>query len=135
MKLTRRPRREPPETIIALINVVFFLLVFFMVIGRMDATAPFELAPPLAVTGADMPGGGITLAIAATGTLALEGEPLDEPAALDAIAAALARSPAQLIRINAHRALPLHRLLPLVAAIESLGARDVVLVVTPEGAG
>ena len=31
MKLTRPARRQTPETIIALIDVVFFLLVFFMV--------------------------------------------------------------------------------------------------------
>ena len=45
MRLTRTPRRTPPESIIPLIDVVFFLLVFFMLIGRMDATAPFDVTP------------------------------------------------------------------------------------------
>ncbi|KIC06494.1 biopolymer transporter ExbD, partial [Leisingera sp. ANG-M1] len=50
------PSRNPhSETIIALIDVVFFLLVFFMLIGRMDATAPFDVRPATAVTGRDMP--------------------------------------------------------------------------------
>ena len=57
MKLTRPPARQAPETIIALIDVVFFLLVFFMLIGRMDATAPFDVTPPTATTGTDMPAG------------------------------------------------------------------------------
>ena len=42
MKLARPTRAQHSETIIALIDVVFFLLVFFMLIGRMDATAPFD---------------------------------------------------------------------------------------------
>ena len=43
MKLSRPKRDQQSETIIALIDVVFFLLVFFMLIGRMDATAPFDV--------------------------------------------------------------------------------------------
>ena len=58
MKLARGRRRESPETIIPLIDVVFFLLIFFMLIGRMDATAPFDVTPAIAQTGQDMPGGG-----------------------------------------------------------------------------
>ena len=58
MKLARRPRKVMPETVIPLIDVVFFLLIFFMLTGRMDATAPFDATPALARTGWDMPGGG-----------------------------------------------------------------------------
>ena len=67
MKLTRPVRRAMPETIIALIDVVFFLLVFFMLIGRMDATSPFEVLPPITTTGTDMPAGGATVSIGPTG--------------------------------------------------------------------
>ncbi|MGR3321311.1 MAG: ExbD/TolR family protein [Pseudooceanicola sp.] len=132
MNLRRHPRRTPPETIIALIDVVFFLLVFFMLIGRLDATAPFELQPAHAVTGSDMPAGGATLAISAEGALALDGAEMAEPAALDSIRARLETEPGLLIRVNAHRDARLQEVLPLVARIEALGARDVMLVVTPE---
>ena len=132
MKLNRPARRQHPETIIALIDVVFFLLVFFMLIGRMDATSPFEVMPARAVTGADMPAGGATLSIGAEGELALDGTVVDRGDALERIAAMLAEDPALLIRVNAHRDAQLRELLPLVARIEALGARDVMLVVTPE---
>jgi biopolymer transport protein ExbD len=131
MKLARMPRRTAPETIIPLIDVVFFLLVFFMLIGRMDATAPFELSPATATTGSDMPGGGTTLAIAQDGALALDGQALDSGAVLPQITDILQATPSQLIRVNAHHAAPLSAVLPLVAQIEALGARDIVLVVTP----
>lgn len=131
MKLARPPRRTPPETIIPLIDVVFFLLIFFMLIGRMDASAPFAVVPATSRTGTDMPGGGTTLAIAVDGALALDGQSLDRPAVLRQIADILRATPDHVIRVNAHHATPLSDVLPLVAEIEALGAQDIFLVVTP----
>lgn len=135
MKLSRPARNPHSETIIALIDVVFFLLVFFMLIGRMDATAPFEVDPPHAVSGRDMPAGGITLAVAADGALALDGAALAAADLAPALAGQLADDPALRLRINAHRQAELRRVLPLVAEAEALGFTDVVLVVTPEKGG
>ena len=131
MKLRRPPRRGQPETIIALIDVVFFLLVFFLLIGRMDATAPFDMAPPTALGGTEMPGGGATVSISAQGALALNGAALDPKDTLRGLALLLENTPDLLIRINAHRDSELRNVLPLVGEIEALGARDIVLVVTP----
>ncbi|MCB4458169.1 ExbD/TolR family protein [Leisingera sp. McT4-56] len=135
MKLNRPARSPHTETIIALIDVVFFLLVFFMLIGRMDATAPFDVRPATAVTGRDMPAGGITLAISAQGALALDGNELPRAALSPALSALLADDPELRLRINAHRAAELRNVLPLVAEGEALGFKDVVLVVTPETDG
>jgi len=133
MKLARPARRTPPETIIALIDVVFFLLVFFMLVGRMDATAPFDVLPPVAQTGADMPGGGVTISVSADGVMALDGVVRARADVLLALAARLAEAPDTLVRLNADRAVPLRHVLPLAAEIEALGAREVVLVLTPGG--
>ena len=132
MKLRRVPTRQMPETIIALIDVVFFLLVFFMLIGRMDATAPFEVRPATALTGADMPAGGTTLSIGASGDLALDGAAIAKGDLIPALTARINENADLLIRVNAHRDAQLHKVLPLIAEIERAGARDVVLVVTPE---
>lgn len=131
MRIARPAPRTRPETVIALIDVVFFLLVFFMLIGRMDATAPFDVTPPLAATGADMPGGGITLSVAADGRLALDGAPVAADRLPELLGARLGNDPGILVRVNAHRETELRRVLPLVARIEAMGAREVVLVVTP----
>ncbi|MFA8385763.1 MAG: ExbD/TolR family protein [Pelagibaca sp.] len=134
MRLTRPVTRQPPETIVALIDVVFFLLVFFMLIGRMDATAPFDVTPPTSETGADMPSGGITVSVSASGHLAVDGLIVDEAALDQTITARLAATSDTLVRINGHRDTELRHVLPLVSRIEALGAQDVVLVVTPETA-
>ena len=131
MKLSRRPARDTPETIIALIDVVFFLLVFFMLVGRMDANAPFEVTPAIARTGSDMPGGGLTISIASDGLLALDGSEMSRDTLLTKVGQLIQSEPDRLVRINGHHTAGLRHLLPLVAEIEKLGARDVVLVVTP----
>ena len=129
MRLTRPPARQAPETIIALIDVVFFLLVFFMLIGRMDATSPFEVTPPVAATGADLPAGGITVSISARGDAALDGVAV--PDLMAALVPQVENAPDKLIRINAHQAAELRHILPLIAELEAAGARDVALIVTP----
>ena len=131
MRLTRPPARQAPETIIALIDVVFFLLVFFMLIGRMDATAPFEVTPPLAFAGTDMPAGGITLSVSESGEMAVDGVSVTDP--LPPLLAQIAQTPELLVRINAHHAAELRHILPLIAELEAAGAQDVALVVTPAG--
>lgn len=131
MKLARPAKRQAPETIIPLIDVVFFLLVFFMLIGRMDATAPFDVTPATALTGSDMPGGGATLSISADGVMALDGALLSAPEMLETLAVTLTDAPQTLIRVNAHKNAELRFVLPLVAQIEALGAQDIELIVTP----
>lgn len=131
MKLTRPARRQHPETIVALIDVVFFLLVFFMLIGRLDASAPFAVIPPVGVTGTDLPAGGITLSISADGALALDGVAIAQADLAMVITTRLAQTPDILIRVNADQTTQLSHVLPLVSALEDLGAKDVALIVTP----
>ncbi len=131
MKLKLRKKTPPQETIVSLIDVVFFLLVFFMMVGRMDATSPFAVTPPLSFAGADMPSGGVTVSIGFGGKLALDGTEMSEPDMLEQIARQVARNGDLLLRINADGQSRLQNLLPLVSKIEALGVRDVVLVVTP----
>lgn len=131
MKLGRRQTRPQPETIVALIDVVFFLLVFFMLIGRMDASSPFSLLPPLAQTGANLPAGGVMVAIGADGLLALDGELIGREQLVDQVAKTLNSRPELLIRINAHQTTELRHVLPLISEIEAVGAKNVVFVVTP----
>ncbi|MQQ10093.1 biopolymer transporter ExbD [Epibacterium sp. SM1979] len=129
MKLRRPPRSPHSETIITLIDVVFFLLVFFMLIGRMDATAPFDVTPPVAVSGQDMPTGGLTVSVSQTGDLAFAGVTYN---LADLATVLKPDSDSQRLRINAHSQTPTRHVLPLMTLGEDLGFAEVVLVVTPE---
>jgi biopolymer transport protein ExbD len=131
VKLNRPKKRQHPETIIPLIDVVFFLLIFFMLIGRMDATAPFEVTPANASTGSSMPGGGATLSISAKGEIALDGVILNTSDMLKNLQVTLTTTPTTFIRVNAHKDAELRFVLPIISQIEALGARSIELVVTP----
>lgn len=133
MKLRRPARMADRETVVALIDVTFFLLIFFMLIGRLDATAPFAVKPPIGTTGTDLPAGGLTLSMSATGDLALDGAPITRDALTLAVTDRIAKSPNVLVRINADQATELRLILSLITQLEDLGARDVALIVTPEG--
>lgn len=133
MHLRRRQARLPHETIITLIDVVFFLLVFFMLVGRMDATSPFELSPPISLNGDALPAGGVTVSLAVDGRLALDGVVRPRGDIVERLRAVVAASEEPLlVRINAQAGAPVRYLLRLVTALESLERGDVVLVVTPK---
>lgn len=131
MKLRRRPTNPRSEPVVALVDVVFFLLVFFMLVARLDASAPFRVTPPKAVTGTDMPGGGVTVSIAEDGALAVNGQATGADWVEHVRRAALAED-VELVRVNADAATPLRHVLPVFTALEAQGIADVVLVVTPE---
>ena len=130
MRLSRPKSGSIGEPITALIDVVFFLLVFFMLIGRMDATSPFEVAPPEAHTGQDLPAGGLTVSMSADGALALDGVRMTTAELEAALENAVSPAPPRL-RINAHRHAQVRNLLPLVARAEGMGYADIALIVTP----
>lgn len=50
MKFLRRQTRNDEERVLPLINVVFLLLIFFMIAGKLSATEPFHVAPPDSAT-------------------------------------------------------------------------------------
>ncbi len=133
MRFRRHQVRPQHETIITLIDVVFFLLVFFMLVGRMDATSPFELSPPISANGDSLPSGGVTVSLAVDGRLALDGVERPRGEIIERLHAMVTQSKEPLlVRINAQAGAPVRHLLHLVTALEGLAKGDVVLVVTPK---
>jgi biopolymer transport protein ExbD len=131
MKLRRPDPRPHMETIVAMIDVVFFLLVFFMLIGRFDASSPFQVIPPLGVTGSDLPAGGVIVAVGADGRHALDGIEMAPEAIVAALAARAAEDRGLPVRVNAHHATALGVVLPLLSRLEEAGIGDIGLIVTP----
>lgn len=79
----RRPTRRPDseERILPLINVVFLLLIFFMLAGRLSEAELFDVSPPQSAAAADADAPeeaqAIELLLAADGRLALNGAAID----------------------------------------------------------
>ena len=114
MPLTAPPRRKAEPTI-ALINVVFLMLVFFLVAGQIAAPPDPGLSPVLAHTDpARAPDD--ALVIRADGALFWKGQPTT------AAEFTAAQAAPGVLRIMPDRDLPARDLLGIAASLRALGA-------------
>lgn len=65
------PRRERGENIVPMINVVFLLLIFFLMTAQIAPPEPFDVTVPESANGSTTEGT-LTLYISATGEVAFE---------------------------------------------------------------
>src|SRR5690606_29249188 len=92
----RRSRFDADAGILPLINVVFLLLIFFMVAGRLNEAEPFKVVPPVSQQAGPPEAAALrvlAVLVAADGRLALNGRPMDAAGLRAAVAAALAQRP------------------------------------------
>jgi biopolymer transport protein ExbD len=77
MRFLRQPRRpSEDEGLIPLINVIFLIMIFFMIAGHMEAAAPFRIDPPVSRTDTRPLPEELTLLLAADGRIAIGSEVL-----------------------------------------------------------
>jgi len=127
----RRPERPPQDTedhILPLINIVFLLLIFFMVAGALTTPHSVRVEPPEANVEGEQPDRReTTLYITADGGLTLG----DEPVALEALAAAVGDREALLLRADG--AVDGVRVVAVMRALREAGVERVRLVTRKEG--
>ncbi len=123
MEIGLTPRRPGGEPIVPMINVVFLLLVFFLMTAAIAPPEPVPVTPPQASEAAATEAG-LVLTLDATGTLRFE------DAAGDAAVAALAGREGPLL-VRADRAAQASALAALLPRLAALGFTDVGLAVLP----
>ncbi|MBY6057969.1 biopolymer transporter ExbD [Leisingera daeponensis] len=98
MDLTDPPRRPRGESIVPMINVVFLLLIFFLMTSRLAQPDPFDVTPPDAAS-ETAPEAEPVLYIGADGRMHFDGA--EGEAALARLAAASAGHPGLQLRADA----------------------------------
>lgn len=132
-RLTRARAPEDADTrILPLINIVFLLLIFFMVAGQLSTSDPFEVAPPEAANAGEARLEGAEILLGSSGDLALDGREMDCAALLGSLEQRLRTAPDLPLRLRADQGGKAQALVALMQDLRSLGARDVVLVTLPE---
>ena len=97
----RTRRRSSDERILPLVNIVFLLLVFFMLAGRIAAVDPFLVEPPRSTARDHAPEADIVVLLDAEGRLALDDTPLDAAALKQEITRRLSNGTAPRVRFKA----------------------------------
>ena len=118
----RAPRRPMPENVVPLINVVFLLLVFFLLAGDpgRPPALPFDL--PEIAAGADRPGEARRIAFSSRDGLRLDGEVVTV-AELETRLAGVEG----VVTVSAEASLPARRVLDLLDALAKAGLSEVYL--------
>jgi biopolymer transport protein ExbD len=126
-----RPKSDD-ERILPLINVVFLLLIFFMLAGQLAATDPFDIEPPSSVSENEPGAADIVVLIGADGRLGLDGAILDGAglrAALAARASDGSRMPE--VRVKADGRTPATRVVEVMELLREAGVKKLRLLTVP----
>ncbi|OIQ28935.1 MAG: biopolymer transporter ExbD [Alphaproteobacteria bacterium MedPE-SWcel] len=127
MDLTDAPRRPRAESIVPMINVVFLLLIFFLMTSRLAQPDPFEITPPTADLDAPVEAEAI-LYVDKTGRLSFDG--IEGDAALARLAQVSASD--AVLQLRADSALEAAKAAGLLKDLSSAGFARVELVVSPK---
>lgn len=127
----RRPRNDD-DAVMPLINIVFLLLIFFMIAGKLSAADPFEISPPSSRSAVNTETGSLTLLVGARGELALNGKELDEADLRTALADRFRGDPGIVLRLKADGGAKAADIIEVMEIIREAGAGELDLLTLPE---
>lgn len=129
MEFPRRRRGEGHEPVIPLINIIFLLLIFFLVTGTLRSAELLEIDPPRAGGGANADANQPTLSVAADGRLAFAGQLLVLTDLHPHLAAAGADGvPPDHIIVRADGRVHAERLLEVMETLRASGVQEISLI-------
>lgn len=132
MHFRSKPARRDEENILPLTNIVFLLLIFFLLAGRLSAADPFPVDPPQSASEADAGDRDLVIALAADGRLALDGMEIEDAALDAALAARLAEDPSVRAQLHADGRTEAVAVVALVERLRAAGLERLLLVTVPE---
>lgn len=134
MRLAEETQPEEQENILPLINVVFLLLIFFMLAGALHAVDRFNVEPPTTSGFNEAAEQDPTVLIGADGRLALAGEEVTEQALQQMIRSRVEQMPAAIVRLKADHRVEALRIVEVMTLLKAAGV-DQVLMLTLESSG
>ena len=126
----RRPQNDE-ERILPLINVVFLLLIFFMLAGRLTVSDPFEVRPPSSTNKHPSHDSEVTVLIGADDQLALNGELVSGKALEKAVAKRIRAGGPTMVRLKADGQAKGRRVVAIMDRLRNAGVKKLRLVTVP----
>ena len=129
----RRPDQSE-ERILPLINVVFLLLIFFMIAGSLTVTEPFEVEPPSSQSEGIHEPDSLVILMGQDGRFALNNQVLSEAELLTQVEARVKHQPQTQITLKADGQLPGNQLVRFTQELYEAGVEQLRLLTLPEAA-
>ena len=129
MRFASSTSKSGEERVLPLINVVFLLLIFFLLAGRLAATDPFPVEAPLSLGGERIGGHDLVIHVGADGSLAFNGAVLSEAGLRSAIAH---RASYATVRIKADGRVEARRVIAVMEVLREAGVGRLELLTRPE---
>lgn len=131
-RVPRRSRTTDDDRVLPLINVVFLLLIFFMLAGHLSASDPFKIDPPTSISQGEPGEEDVLVLIGPAGQLAVNGTETDEKGLSAAVTAGLDAAPA-VVRLKADGAAPAETLVAVMERLREAGVLKVRLLTVTGG--
>ena len=123
--------RSNDEHILPLINVVFLLLIFFMLAGKIAAGDPVPAEPPRSASGAPPGARELVIVMGADGRLAFDGAVIERSALGAAVAASLGGDQPPQIWLKADSDADSVEVVAVMEALREAGVERLKLLTTP----
>ena len=129
-----RPRNDE-ERILPLINVVFLLLIFFMLAGRLAASDPFQISPPTSDSEGPAARHEFIVLVGVDGELALDNEVMQAEALKNAVAERMAANQDAKVRLKADSEAAANDVVGVMELLREAGVGRLKLLTVPQGRG
>jgi len=116
-----------------LIDVVFIILIFFMLAGKLSASDPFEVVPPHSLSEGPPVQQDSLVLVGADGRLALDGVVMEGPALKATLAERLAGADEVRVRLKADGCAEAARVVAVMELLREAGVERLKLLTVPEG--
>ncbi len=134
MKFPVEEREEEADTVLPLINVVFLLLIFFIMTGALTAVDYFNVDPPGSSSEIETSLDDTVILVGSDGRIAIDNKEVDEIDLQLTVSDKLAAAPGRVFRIKADGRVDAARVVEVMELIEAVGVRRVVLLtLEPDG--
>ena len=134
MQLPSLERRRQREPIGPLVDVVFLLLVFFLLAGTLEPSQPIEVDPPEAEHSEPEERGALRIMLDADGRVGFDGKVLDTEALAKAIGSRARSDLPRAARVEADSQAAAGSVLGLLKQLRALGLEELQLVTRPRRA-
>lgn len=114
-------------TVVPMVNVVFLLLIFFMLVGRIAPSEELEVSPPLSLSGQMLNGEPVRIIVAKDGQIAIEKDKLEASDLSQVMAEMLQQNPERSFQLKADAGLEANRLIHIMEILRQAGVRELTL--------